>query len=112
MTHNDDDGSLPSAARAWEILMDAKTRGVVPRGEQSRVAASTEDLDTALLHAATAVNDAVTSGSLKRDRGENAMLCLLIIRDFITPLPDALISDDYLRAGLDSLRLDLDERRR
>jgi hypothetical protein len=40
------------------------------------------------------------------------MLCLLIVRDFIARLPDALISDDYLRASLDALRLDLDHRRR
>lgn len=88
-----------------QYLMAAYAQQVPPEVPPSREVVQRQDALDAVLQLAAVIDEATQAGRIPVERGKHAASMLMIIRDFIQPLPRGLAEDGVT----DNLTPDLQE---
>jgi hypothetical protein len=88
-----------------QYLMAAYAQQVTPEVPAPRNVVQLQDALDAVLQLAAVIDEATQAGRIERERGKHAATMLMVIRDFIKPLPQGLGADGVT----DNLTRDLDE---
>jgi hypothetical protein len=76
-----------------QYLMAAYAQKVPPEVPPSRNVVQTQDALDAVLQLAAVIDEATQAGRISAERGKHAASMLMVIRDFIQPLPRGLAAD-------------------
>lgn len=99
----------PSGARALSVWRDLLRDFAAGRARGSgtstaRQLASKDDIQELLLHVAGAFDELITRGKLQTGRAEQTLLQLLLVRDYVAPLPaGATNMEPDFKAVIDAL---------
>ena len=88
-----------------QYLMAAYAQQVTPEVPTPRNVVQSQDALDAVLQLAAVIDEATQAGRIDRERGKHAATMLMVIRDFIKPLPQGLAADGVT----DNLTQDLEE---
>lgn len=88
-----------------QYLMAAYAQQVTPEVPAPRHVVQLQDALDAVLQLAAVIDEATQAGRIDRERGKHAASMLMVIRDFIKPLPKGLATDGVT----DELTDDLEE---
>lgn len=88
-----------------QYLMAAYAQQVTPEVPAPRNVVQLQDALDAVLQLAAVIDEATQAGRIDRERGKHAASMLMVIRDFIKPLPRGLAADGVT----DELTHDLEE---
>lgn len=88
-----------------QYLMAASAQQVTPEVPDPRNVVQLQDTLDAVLQLAAVIDEAIQAGRIERERGKHAASMLMVIRDFIKPLPRGLAADGVT----DNLTRDLEE---
>lgn len=88
-----------------QYLMAAYAQQVTPEVPGPRDVVQLQDALDAVLQLAAVIDEATQEGRIDRERGKHAATMLMVIRDFIEPLPRGLAADGVT----DDLTQDLEE---
>jgi hypothetical protein len=87
-----------------QFLMASMAQRRDPEIPAPRNVVELQDALDAVLQMAAVVDEAVQSGRIRRDRGVHAGAMLMIIRDYIRPLPKGLAADGVTDHATEDLR--------
>ena len=88
-----------------QYLMAAYAQQVTPEVPEPRGVVQLQDSLDAILQLAAVIDEATQAGRIDRERGKHAATMLMVIRDYIKPLPRGLAADGVT----DNLTQDLEE---
>jgi hypothetical protein len=88
-----------------QYLMAAYAQQVTPEVPDPRNVVQSQDALDAVLQLAAVIDEATQAGRIEQERGKHAATMLMVIRDFIKPLPRGLAADGVT----DNLTRDLEE---
>jgi hypothetical protein len=88
-----------------QYLMAAYAQQVLPEIPEPRNVVQLQDALEAVLQLAAVIDEATQAGRIATDRGKHAAAMLMVVRDFIQPLPRGLAADGVT----DNLTPDLEE---
>jgi hypothetical protein len=88
-----------------QYLMAAYAQQVTPEVPDPRNVVQLQDALDAVLQLAAVIDEATKAGRIEQERGQHAATMLMVIRDFIKPLPRGLAADGVT----DNLTRDLEE---
>lgn len=89
-----------------QYLMAAYAHQVTPEVPAPRNVVELQDALDAVLQLAAVIDEATQAGHIEPDRGKHAATMLMVIRDFIQPLPRGLAADgvtDHLTPDLEEI---------
>lgn len=89
-----------------QYLMAAYAHQVTPEVPAPRDVVQLQDALDAVLQLAAVIDEATQAGRIEADRGKHAATMLMVIRDFIQPLPRGLAADgvtDHLTPDLEEI---------
>jgi hypothetical protein len=88
-----------------QYLMAAYAQQVTPEVPDPRGVVQSRDALDAIIQLAAVIDEATQAGRIDRERGKHAATMLMVIRDYIQPLPRGLAAD----GKTDNLTPDLEE---
>jgi hypothetical protein len=88
-----------------QYLMAAYAQQVTSEVPEPRNVVQLQDALNAVLQLAAVIDEATQAGRIDRERGKHAATMLMVIRDYIQPLPRGLAADGVT----DNLTPDLEE---
>lgn len=88
-----------------QYLMAAYAQQVTPEVPEPRGVVQLQDALDAVLQLAAVIDEATQAGRIDRERGKHAATMLMVVRDYIKPLPRGLAADGVT----DDLTRDLEE---
>jgi hypothetical protein len=88
-----------------QYLMAAYAQQVTPEVPAPRDVVQLQDALDAVLQLAAVIDEASQAGRIERERGKHAAAMLMVIRDYVKPLPPGLAADGVT----DNLTQDLKE---
>jgi hypothetical protein len=100
----------PDSGPSWRLygmmqyLMTQAAHGKQPEAAPDRGVVTGDDAVDAILHIAAVLDEAVQAGRIPLDRGVHAAAMLMVIRDYVRPLPAGISQD-----GTDRVPSDLAE---
>ena len=88
-----------------QYLLAAYAQQVTPEVPDARNVVQQQDALDAVVQLAAVIDEATQAGRIERERSKHAASMLMVIRDYIEPLPRGLAADGVT----DNLTLDLEE---
>ncbi|HEX4091874.1 MAG TPA: hypothetical protein VHZ33_24435 [Trebonia sp.] len=76
-----------------QYLMAAYAQQVTPEVPEPRGVVQSQDALDAIIQLAAVIDEATQAGRVDRERGKHAATMLMVIRDYIQPLPRGLATD-------------------
>jgi hypothetical protein len=92
MTQAENDAGF-RLARMAPFLLRLAAEGQQPTAVAPRGVVTGDDAVDAVLQVAIVIGEAVTSGAIPPERGIHAQAMLMLVRDFVRPLPPGLGAD-------------------
>jgi hypothetical protein len=97
-------GAAADLPRPWNLMIKIMTTyaqgiGPIPLGEDRGIIERQDALD-AVAQVAALVDEAYNAGLISKSKASHGMLMLMVLQEYISPLPDAGPSEHDLRADL------------
>jgi len=97
-------GNADSLPRPWNLMIKimstyAQGFGPIPLGDARGIIERQDALD-AIAQLAALVDETYNAGLISRDKASFGMLLLMVLQEYVSPLPDAGDSEANLRADL------------